>query len=110
MKLGWGKVRTSRTVTRRLCGHAWGEPSEVFDQSKARVRAPSSPPPAKKSPTSSPSIRKNLTQTPAAEPYRLQRTMAGLGESAHNIPKAYPPKARDIPAPPLDRDIRGGWV
>src|SRR5580704_17544701 len=79
MNIGWREVRTRRTVTRRLCGQVWGGPSEVFDQSKARVRAPSSPPPAKKSPTSSPSIRKNLTQTPAAEPYVCNVQWPALG-------------------------------
>ncbi len=55
--IGWREVRTSRTVTRRLCGHVSGEPSDVFDQSNPRVRAPISPPPAKKSLTTSSPIR-----------------------------------------------------
>src|SRR4051812_28562977 len=49
MNIGWREVRTSRTVTRRLCGHVWGGPSGVFDQSNARVRTPISPPAARKS-------------------------------------------------------------
>src|ERR1700679_1977749 len=64
MNIGWREVRTSRTVTRRLCGQVWGGPSEVFDQSNTLVRAPSSPPLPKKSPTSSRPIHKNLTHTP----------------------------------------------
>src|SRR5258705_2095789 len=56
MNIGWREVRTSRTVTRRLCGHVSGEPKDVFDQSNALVKAPSSPPPARKSLTSSPPI------------------------------------------------------
>src|SRR5580692_4950155 len=57
MNIGWREVRTSRTVTRRLCGHVSGGPSDVFDQSYPRVRAPISPPPAKKSLTTSTPIR-----------------------------------------------------
>src|SRR5690349_17253746 len=57
MNIGWREVRTSRTVTRRLCGHVSGEPSDVFDQSNPLVKAPISPPPAKKSLTNSPPIR-----------------------------------------------------
>jgi hypothetical protein len=57
MNIGWREVRTSRTVTRRLCGHVSGEPSDVFDQSNPLVKAPISPPPAKKSLTTSPPIR-----------------------------------------------------
>jgi hypothetical protein len=49
MNIGCPEVRTSRTVTRRLCGHVWGAPSDVFDQSNALVKAPISPPPARKS-------------------------------------------------------------
>src|SRR5215207_1466781 len=56
MNIGWREVRTSRTVTRRLCGHVSGEPSEDFDQSNPLVSAPISPPPARKSPTTSPTI------------------------------------------------------
>jgi hypothetical protein len=38
-----------RTAVRRLCGQVSGLPSGVVDQSWARVNAPISPPPARKS-------------------------------------------------------------
>ena len=57
MNIGWREVSINRTATRRLCGHISGGPSEVFDQSYARVRAPVSPPAAKKSLTIPWSIR-----------------------------------------------------
>src|SRR4051794_32322213 len=53
MNIGWRELRTRRTVTRRLCGHVSGDPSDVLDQSNARVKSPISPPPAKKSLTGS---------------------------------------------------------
>src|ERR1700722_15169851 len=56
MNIGWPEVRTNRTVTRRLCGHVSGVPMPVLDQSNALVRAPISPPPAKKSSARSPSF------------------------------------------------------
>src|ERR1700722_584304 len=105
MNIGWREVRTSRTVTRRLCGHAWGEPSEVFDQSKARVSAPSSPPPAKKSPTSSPSIRKNLTQKLAAEPTATPLQLPAPARPPTFFRRLNPEKARDMPALLLVRGI-----
>src|SRR6185369_1305929 len=75
MNIGWRVVRTSRTVTRRLCGHVSGGPSGVFDQSNARVSAPISPPSARKSPAASPLIR-------VASPRRLSRSVqAGIGKA-----------------------------
>src|SRR6478736_8238276 len=80
MNIGWRVVRTSRTVTRRLCGQVRGGPSEVFDQSNPRVRAPISPPSARKSPNASLLITRNLTRTFVVE--RIagtpQSTMAGF--------------------------------
>src|SRR5258708_4801040 len=49
MNIGWPVLSSNRTVTRRLCGHLSGDPSEELFQSYARISAPISPPPAKKS-------------------------------------------------------------
>jgi hypothetical protein len=38
-----------RTAVRKLCGQVSGAPSGLADQSYARVNAPISPPPARKS-------------------------------------------------------------
>ena len=49
MNIGWLVLSRMRTAVRRLCGQVSGGPSGVADQSKARVNAPISPPPARKS-------------------------------------------------------------
>jgi len=41
-------VSSNPTVVRKLCGHVSGGPRGVVDQSKARMRAPISPPAARK--------------------------------------------------------------
>src|SRR5665213_1993710 len=49
MNIGWLVLSTSRTAVRRLCGQLSGRPSGVDDQSRARINAPISPPPTRKS-------------------------------------------------------------
>ena len=49
MNIGWLVLSRIRTAVRRLCGHVSGFPNGVADQLKARVSAPISPPPARKS-------------------------------------------------------------
>src|ERR1700681_3288823 len=49
MNIGWLVLSRIRTAVRRLCGQVSGFPSGLLDQSKARVNAPISPPPARKS-------------------------------------------------------------
>src|SRR3954453_16627371 len=49
MNIGWLVLSRMRTAVRRLCGQPSGDPIGVFDQSCARVSAPISPPPARKS-------------------------------------------------------------
>src|SRR5712664_2118125 len=49
MNIGWLVFSRMRTAVRKLCGHASGGPSGLADQSYARVNAPISPPPARKS-------------------------------------------------------------
>src|ERR1700679_2068578 len=50
MNIGWLVLSSSRTAVRRLCGQVSGRPSGLNDQSWARISAPISPPPARKSP------------------------------------------------------------
>src|SRR5665647_394179 len=47
--IGWLVLSRMRNAVRRLCGQDSGFPSGVADQSWARVNAPISPPPARKS-------------------------------------------------------------
>ena len=49
MNIGWLVLSSIRTAVRRLCGQVSGRPSGVDDQSWARINAPISPPPARKS-------------------------------------------------------------
>src|SRR5665213_971812 len=49
MNIGWLVLSRMRSAVRRLCGQVSGGPSGVADQSWARVKAPISPPPARKS-------------------------------------------------------------
>src|ERR1700692_1712730 len=49
MNIGWLVLSRMRTAVRKLCGQDSGLPSGVADQSWARVNAPISPPPARKS-------------------------------------------------------------
>ena len=44
-QMGRSEARQMLTVVRRLCGHPATGPSEVFDQSIARIKLPISPPP-----------------------------------------------------------------
>jgi hypothetical protein len=48
MNIGWPVLSIRRTVVRSACGQPSGGPSEVADQSWARISAPISPPPARK--------------------------------------------------------------
>jgi hypothetical protein len=73
----------SRTVTRRLCGHLSGGPSEVLDQSNARVDAPISPPPARKSLTGSFFI--DLARQPLAA---IKNVLPTCGQVAANQGKS----------------------
>src|SRR6476660_4399233 len=86
MNIGWREVRTSRTVTRRLCGHVSGEPSDVFDQSNPLVKAPISPPPAKKSLTTSPPIH---------------------ATSLRHLPPSLKPKFCKAQCPPMGQSLPG---
>src|SRR3954447_27071349 len=84
MNIGWRDVRTSRTVSLRLCGHVSGAPSGVFDQLKARVNAPISPPAAKKSLVISPPICPTPDAGQAYDRHselQLLRTTDGSGTS-----------------------------
>src|SRR5581483_1208151 len=47
MSMGYPVPSRIRTAIRRDCGHRDTGPSELFDQSKARINAPISPPPDK---------------------------------------------------------------
>src|ERR1700709_2726878 len=49
MNIGWLVLSRIRSAVRRLCGQLSGAPSGLADQSWARVNAPISPPPARKS-------------------------------------------------------------
>jgi hypothetical protein len=49
MNMGWLVFSRMRTAVRKLCGQVSGAPSGLADQSYARVNAPMSPPPARKS-------------------------------------------------------------
>src|ERR1700730_14841271 len=49
MNIGWLVLSRIRTAVRKLCGQVSGRPGGVDDQSYARVNAPISPPPARKS-------------------------------------------------------------
>src|ERR1700689_306589 len=49
MNIGWLVLSRMRPAVRRLCGQVSGFPSGLDDQSCARVNAPISPPPARKS-------------------------------------------------------------
>src|SRR5580704_1233679 len=49
MNIGWLVLSRIRTAVRRLCGQVSGGPSGLADQGYARVSAPISPPPARKS-------------------------------------------------------------
>src|SRR6266851_6802622 len=49
MNIGWLVLSKIRTAVRRLCGQVSGFPSGLLDQSSARINAPISPPPARKS-------------------------------------------------------------
>src|SRR5476649_2200426 len=49
MNIGWLVLSRMRTAVRKLCGQVAGSPSGLDDQSCARVNAPISPPPARKS-------------------------------------------------------------
>src|ERR1700712_5609791 len=49
MNIGWLVLSGIRSAVRRLCGQLSGAPSGLADQSWARVNAPISPPPARKS-------------------------------------------------------------
>src|ERR1044072_3353800 len=49
MNIGWLVLSKMRAAVRRLCGQVSGVPIGVADQSCARVNAPISPPPARKS-------------------------------------------------------------
>src|SRR6266849_4328666 len=49
MNIGWLVFSRMRNAVRKLCGHVSGVPSGLADQSYARVNAPISPPPARKS-------------------------------------------------------------
>jgi hypothetical protein len=50
MNIGWLVFSRMRNAVRKLCGQVSGVPSGLADQSYARVNAPISPPPARKSP------------------------------------------------------------
>src|SRR5882672_7456987 len=50
MNIGWLVFSRMRNAVRKLCGHVSGVPSGLADQAYARVNAPISPPPARKSP------------------------------------------------------------
>src|SRR6202158_1817331 len=49
MNIGWLVLSRMRSAVRRLCGQVSGFPSGLADQSYARISAPISPPPARKS-------------------------------------------------------------
>src|SRR6266849_1218153 len=49
MNIGWLVFSRMRNAVRKLCGQVSGVPSGLADQSYARVNAPISPPPARKS-------------------------------------------------------------
>src|SRR5260370_20539240 len=49
MNIGWLVLSKMRSAVRRLCGQVSGFPSGAADQSYARISAPISPPPARKS-------------------------------------------------------------
>jgi hypothetical protein len=49
MYIGWPVLSMSLTAVRSDCGQAAGGPSGDADQSCARINAPISPPPARKS-------------------------------------------------------------
>src|SRR5712692_2318081 len=49
MNIGWLVFSRMRTAVRKLCGQASGGPSGPADQSCARINAPISSPPARKS-------------------------------------------------------------
>src|SRR6266568_9512563 len=49
MNIGWLVFSRMRNAVRKLCGQCSGVPSGLADQSYARVNAPISPPPARKS-------------------------------------------------------------
>src|SRR6266404_4030218 len=49
INIGWLVLSRIRTAVRRLCGQPSGGPSGFAAQSKLRVNAPISPPPARKS-------------------------------------------------------------
>jgi hypothetical protein len=49
MNIGWLVFNRIRSAVRRLCGQVSGFPSGLADQLYARVSAPISPPPARKS-------------------------------------------------------------
>jgi hypothetical protein len=49
MNIGWLVFNRIRTAVRKLCGQVSGCPSGLADQSYARVSAPISPPPVRKS-------------------------------------------------------------
>jgi hypothetical protein len=48
IQIGWREVSMMRIAVFRLCGHCSGLPSEEAPQSAARIKAPISPPPARK--------------------------------------------------------------
>src|SRR6267142_75508 len=50
MNIGWLVFSRMRNAVRKLCGQVSGVPSGLADQAYARVNAPISPPPARKSP------------------------------------------------------------
>ena len=47
-QMGRSEARQMLNVVRRLCGHPATGPSEVFDQSIARIKLPIAPPPVRK--------------------------------------------------------------
>src|ERR1700682_5220200 len=49
MNIGWLVLSRMRSAVRKLCGQVSCLPSGLADQSQARVNAPISPPPARKS-------------------------------------------------------------
>jgi hypothetical protein len=49
MNIGWLVLSSIRNAVRKLCGQVSGDPSGVAAQGYARVNAPISPPPARKS-------------------------------------------------------------
>ena len=49
MNIGWLVFSRIRSAVRKLCGQFSGFPSGLADQSYARVNAPISPPPERKS-------------------------------------------------------------